>query len=105
MPPQPSCCSVFELRQYTLHPGQRDVLISLFDRAFIESQEATGMHIAGQFRDEDRPDRFVWMRGFRDHGGLRQRPALAAGHPAPDRARGEHLPHPARAHGRRSSRG
>ena len=58
--------SVFELRQYTLHAGQRDVLIALFDREFVESQEATGMWLVGQFRDLDRPDRFVWVRGFRD---------------------------------------
>ncbi|MFB1480263.1 NIPSNAP family protein [Corallococcus sp. RDP092CA] len=70
------CCSVLELRQYTLHPGQRDVLISLFERAFIESQEATGMHLIGQFRDEDRPDRYVWMRGFRDMASRRE--ALSA---------------------------
>lgn len=60
------CCPVLELRQYTLHPGQRDVLIELFEREFIESQEATGMHLVGQFRDLDRPDRFVWIRGFPD---------------------------------------
>ncbi|WP_404368681.1 NIPSNAP family protein [Corallococcus coralloides] len=71
-----SCCSVLELRQYTLHPGQRDVLISLFERAFIESQEVTGMHLIGQFRDEDRPDRFVWLRGFRDMASRRE--ALSA---------------------------
>nr|AYM52439.1 NIPSNAP family containing protein [Corallococcus sp.] len=71
-----ACCSVLELRQYTLHPGQRDVLISLFERAFIESQEATGMHVIGQFRDEDRPDRFVWLRGFRDMASRRE--ALSA---------------------------
>ncbi|RKG80952.1 NIPSNAP family protein [Corallococcus sp. CA049B] len=71
-----SCCSVLELRQYTLHPGQRDALISLFERAFIESQEATGMHVIGQFRDEDRPDRFVWLRGFRDMTSRRE--ALSA---------------------------
>ncbi|MHA7634174.1 NIPSNAP family protein [Corallococcus sp. M7] len=71
-----SCCSVLELRQYTLHPGQRDVLISLFERTFIESQEATGMHLIGQFRDEDRPDRFVWLRGFRDMASRRE--ALSA---------------------------
>ena len=46
-------CNVFELRQYTLKPGQRDVLIELFDREFIETQEAAGMHVCGQFRDED----------------------------------------------------
>ena len=55
---------VVELRQYTLRPGQRDVLIDLFDREFIESQEAEGMAIVGQFRDLDDPDRFVWIRGF-----------------------------------------
>ncbi|RKH59343.1 NIPSNAP family protein [Corallococcus llansteffanensis] len=67
MPPlSPACCSVLELRQYTLHPGQRDVLIPLFDTHFVEAQEAVGMHLVGQFRDEDRPDRFVWLRGFRD---------------------------------------
>jgi len=55
---------VVELRQYTLRPGQRETLITLFDREFIESQEATGMTIIGQFRDLDRPDMFVWLRGF-----------------------------------------
>ncbi len=60
------CCPIVELRQYTLHPGQRDVLIELFDREFIESQEATGMTIIGQFRDLGDPDRFVWFRGFQD---------------------------------------
>jgi hypothetical protein len=58
------CCSVIELRQYTLKPGQRDALIELFDRHFIESQEAEGMTIVGQFRDRRRDDRFVWVRGF-----------------------------------------
>ncbi|MFI5958863.1 NIPSNAP family protein [Cryptosporangium sp. NPDC051539] len=55
---------IFELRQYTLHPGQRDVLIELFDREFVESQEDLGIEVVGQFRDLDRPDRFVWVRGF-----------------------------------------
>jgi NIPSNAP len=55
---------VAELRQYTLRPGQRDVLIDLFDRELVESQEAAGMVIVGQFRDLDDPDRFVWIRGF-----------------------------------------
>lgn len=62
----PRCCPVFELRQYTLHPGQRDVLIELFDRELVESQEAEGMRIVGQFRDLDKPNRFVWLRGFPD---------------------------------------
>ena len=61
-----NCCPIVELRQYTLHPGKRDVLIDVFDREFVETQEALGMKIIGQFRDENDPDRFVWLRGFRD---------------------------------------
>jgi hypothetical protein len=44
----------------------RDTLIELFDREFVESQEALGMKIIGQFRDADNSNRFVWLRGFRD---------------------------------------
>jgi hypothetical protein len=57
-------CQVIELRHYTLRPHQRDVLIDLFEREFIETQEAVGIRVIGQFRDIDRPDRFVWVRGF-----------------------------------------
>jgi hypothetical protein len=57
---------VFELRQYTLHPGKRDTLIELFEREFLETQEACGMSVPAQFRDLDDPDRFVWFRGFPD---------------------------------------
>ena len=62
----PLCCPVVELRQYTLHPGKRDVLIDLFDREFVETQEEVGITIIGQFRDLDHQDRFVWLRGFPD---------------------------------------
>ena len=55
---------IVELRQYTLHPGRRDALIALFDREFVETQEALGMTVLGQFRELDDPDRFVWLRGF-----------------------------------------
>jgi quinol monooxygenase YgiN len=59
-------CPIVELRQYTLHDGQRDALIDLFDRELVESQEAAGMTLIGQFRDLDDPNRFVWLRGFTD---------------------------------------
>ena len=58
--------NIFELRQYTLHPGRRDELIELFDRELVEPQEACGMVVLGQFRDLDDPDRFVWIRAFHD---------------------------------------
>lgn len=56
--------TILELRQYTLQPGRRDELIELFEREFIEAQEAAGIELAGLFRDARRPDRFVWIRGF-----------------------------------------
>jgi hypothetical protein len=65
-----TCCAVIELRQYTLHPHKRDVLIDLFEREFIEGQEARGMLLIGQFRDLGNPDHFVWLRGF---AGMPQR--------------------------------
>lgn len=68
-PPQQRLAGSFpivELRQYTLHDGQRDTLIELFEREFIESQEAVGMKVIGTFIDLDRPNRFVWLRGFSD---------------------------------------
>ncbi len=55
---------ILELRQYTLVPGGRDVLVDLFDAELVESQEAHGMDVVGQFRDLDDPNRFVWLRGF-----------------------------------------
>src|SRR6185503_1371484 len=57
---------ILELRMYALHPGRRDELIKLFEREFIESQEAVGMQVIGQFHDLDDPDQFVWLRGFND---------------------------------------
>ncbi|KRD46122.1 hypothetical protein ASE52_15585 [Acidovorax sp. Root275] len=65
-------CPIVELRQYTLHAGQRDVLIDLFDREFVETQEAQGLRVLGQFRDLDRPDQFVWLRGFGSMEARRQ---------------------------------
>lgn len=59
-----TCCPIIELRQYTLYPGKRDTLVSLFEEKFIESQEEAGMTIAGQFYDLGDANRFVWVRGF-----------------------------------------
>ena len=78
---EPSCCPVLELRQYTLKPGRRDALIDIFERHFIESQEALGMSVIGQFRDRRRSDRFVWLRGFSDMESRRN--ALAAFYDGP----------------------
>ena len=63
---QPTYSPIVELRRYTLHPGRRADLIELFDREFVESQEAVGIQVIGQFHDLDDPDQFVWLRGFND---------------------------------------
>jgi NIPSNAP len=60
-PPQ-----VIELRQYTLHPGRRDELVALFEREFIEPQQAVGLQVLGIFCNAERADHFVWLRGFAD---------------------------------------
>jgi len=65
-------CPIVELRRYALHPGARDTLIELFDRELVETQEAVGMSVLGQFRDLDDPDSFVWLRGFDDMRTRRQ---------------------------------
>jgi hypothetical protein len=61
-----SCSPIVDLRQYTLYPGTRDSFVDLFDRELVETQEAVGMRVIGQFRDLSDPNRFVWMRGFPD---------------------------------------
>jgi hypothetical protein len=58
--------NIVELRQYTLRKGGRDVLVEMFEKSFLEPQNALGAHVIGTFRDLDDPDRFVWLRGFRD---------------------------------------
>lgn len=57
---------VVELRQYTLRARQRDTLVSMFEKSFLDPQNAVGAHIVGTFRDLDDADRFVWIREFRD---------------------------------------
>lgn len=57
-----------ELRRYRTQPGKRDELIALFEREFVESQEAVGMEVIGTFREPGEADRFTWLRGFADMG-------------------------------------
>jgi quinol monooxygenase YgiN len=57
---------IIELRNYTLQPGKRDTLIDLFEREFVETQEAVGARVVATFRDIDARDHFVWIRSFAD---------------------------------------
>jgi len=73
--------ALVELRQYELRPGQRDVLVELFERELLEPQARTGMSVIGQFADRDDPNRFVWLRGFADMPS--RRAALSAFYEGP----------------------
>lgn len=46
----PTASTVYELRQYTLHPGQREVLIELFERELVDTQREVGIEVIGPFR-------------------------------------------------------
>jgi hypothetical protein len=58
------------------HPVEHPMLVEVVQpcrddvasgaRVLVELVEAVGMQVIGQFRDLDRPDRFVWLRGFSD---------------------------------------
>jgi hypothetical protein len=72
--------------------GRRDDLIALFDREFVESQEACGMRLIGQFRDVDDPDRFTWLREFPDMAKREQALGAFYGGPVWQAHRGEANP-------------
>ena len=57
---------IVDLRMYTHQPNRRDDFIKLFEDQFIETQEAVGIQVIGQFYDLDDPNRCVWLRGFND---------------------------------------
>jgi NIPSNAP protein len=73
--------AVVELRQYTTRSGKRDTLIGMFEESFQQPLNEVGAHVIGTFRDLDDPDRFVWMRGFRDMASRPQ--ALSAFYDGP----------------------
>lgn len=70
--PPTARCQVFELRRYRLHPGRRQALTDLFERAFVAPQQEVGMTIAGPLWELDDDDRFTWLRGFADMAARRQ---------------------------------
>ena len=67
---------VVDLRMYTHQPNKRDDFIKLFEEEFIETQEAVGIQVIGQFYDLYDPDRCIWLRGFNDMSAREQ--SLAA---------------------------
>ena len=61
----PGFSNYLEFRVYPTQKGQRDPFLDYFEAQYLESQEAQGMRIWGQFKDLNHAENFVWMRGYR----------------------------------------
>lgn len=57
---------LFELRQYTLLPGQRDNWVRFMEEVIIPFQVSKGMVIVGSFLAPESPDLYFWIRRFED---------------------------------------
>ena len=66
---------VIEFRRYVTAPGRRADFIRYFDTYFPEAFEQLGAMVFGQFAERGHPDRFTWLRGFRD---INARPVVNA---------------------------
>jgi hypothetical protein len=56
--------SLVELRQYRMHPGQRDNWVRFMNEVIVPFQKSKGMKVLGMWVAEEDPDLFVWMREF-----------------------------------------
>src|SRR5690349_23578145 len=63
----------YELRQYTIRPGQMEAWLRCMEEEIIPFQVAKGMVITGSFRGEADDSVYVWLRRFESEA---QREAL-----------------------------
>jgi hypothetical protein len=61
-----AAAALLELRNYRLRRNRRDDLIALFELHFLDAYERAGAPILATFRNLDDPERWVWIRAFRD---------------------------------------
>jgi hypothetical protein len=54
----------FELREYRIKDGKRDLWVKLMEEKIIPFQLSKGMVAVGSFVALDEPDLYVWMRRF-----------------------------------------
>jgi len=66
---------VIEFRRYATSPGRRGDFVRYFDAYFPEAFEQLGAMVFGQFAERDDPNRFTWLRGFKD---IQARPVVNA---------------------------
>jgi quinol monooxygenase YgiN len=58
--------TVIELRRYKIKEGRREDFARYFDTLFPEAFQQLGALALGQFTEPEVPDRFTWLRAFRD---------------------------------------
>ncbi|WP_426689319.1 NIPSNAP family protein [Rhodanobacter ginsengiterrae] len=66
---------VVEFRRYVTTDGKRANFVKYFDAYFPEAFEQLGAMVFGQFTERGNPNRFTWLRGFRD---INARPIINA---------------------------
>lgn len=66
---------VIEFRRYVTTSGARDRFVRYFDTYFPEAFEQLGAMVFGQFMERGNPNRFTWLRGFKD---IHARPVVNA---------------------------
>jgi hypothetical protein len=57
---------LFELRQYTIRPGQRENWVRCMEEEVIPFQVSKGMVILGSFVADEDESTYVWIRRFKD---------------------------------------
>ena len=54
----------FELREYRMRKGQRDIFIKYMDEVVIPFQVSKGMVVVGSYAGETEEDLWIWIRRF-----------------------------------------
>lgn len=57
------CCDVLDVLRYSVPPSAHETLIALFDRAIDTGEDSRAPNEVALFRDIDRANAFVWLRG------------------------------------------
>ena len=55
---------IFELRQYSVRPGQQEAWVRCMEEEIIPFQVKMGMVVLGSFVGEEDPSVYVWLRRF-----------------------------------------
>jgi hypothetical protein len=58
---------IVELRRYTIKVGERPNFVEYFETFFPEAFQQLSVMIFGTFLERRNPERFAWIRGFRDN--------------------------------------